>query len=132
MSTATLDALGTGRRKTSVARVRVRSGSGKITINNRELDEFFPTPQYKNQVIAALDHCEVRESVDISIRVHGGGLTGQAGACLQGIARALLKHDSDLEEKLREKGFLTRDSRMKERKKPGLKGARRAGQFSKR
>lgn len=132
MSTATLDALGTGRRKTSVARVRVRSGSGKITINNRELDEFFPIPQYKNQVIAALDHCEVKDSVDITIRVHGGGLTGQAGACLQGIARALLKHDSDLEEKLREKGFLTRDSRMKERKKPGLKGARRAGQFSKR
>ncbi|CAN0374223.1 unnamed protein product, partial [Ectocarpus sp. 4 AP-2014] len=102
------------------------------TINNRELDEFFPIPQYKNQVIAALDHCEVKDSVDITIRVHGGGLTGQAGACLQGIARALLKHDSDLEEKLREKGFLTRDSRMKERKKPGLKGARRAGQFSKR
>jgi len=132
MSTATLDALGTGRRKTSVARVRIRSGSGKITINDRELDEFFPIPQYKNQVVAPLNYCEVRESVDVSIRVHGGGLTGQAGACLQGIARALLKHDSDLEEKLREKHFLTRDSRMKERKKPGLKGARRAGQFSKR
>ncbi|MEO0529160.1 MAG: 30S ribosomal protein S9 [Planctomycetota bacterium] len=132
MPTATLDALGTGRRKTSVARVRIRSGSGKITINNRELDEFFPTPQYRNQVLAALEHCEVKDSVDVVIRVHGGGLTGQAGACMQGIARALLKHDSDLEEKLREKHFLTRDSRMKERKKPGLKGARRAGQFSKR
>ena len=132
MPTATPDALGTGRRKTSVARVRIRPGSGKITINDRELDEFFPIPQYKNPVVAPLDHCEVRESVDVIIRVHGGGLTGQAGACMQGIARALLKHDSDLEEKLREKHFLTRDSRMKERKKPGLRGARRGTQFSKR
>lgn len=132
MPTATLDALGTGRRKTSVARVRIRPGDGKITINNRELDEFFPVPQYKNQVLAPLEHCEVKETVDVVIRVHGGGLTGQAGACLQGIARALLKHDSDLEEKLREHNLLTRDSRMKERKKPGLKKARRAGQFSKR
>jgi len=132
MSAATLDALGTGRRKTSVARVRIRPGSGKITINSRELDDFFPTPQYKNQVLAPLEQCEVRDSVDVVIRVHGGGLTGQAGACLQGIARALLKHDSDLDEKLREKHFLTRDSRMKERKKPGLRGARRGTQFSKR
>lgn len=132
MSTATLDALGTGRRKTSVARVRIRPGSGKITINNRELDEFFPTQQYKNAVVAPLDHCEIRDSVDVVIRVHGGGLTGQSGACMQGIARALLKHDSDLDEKLREKQFLTRDSRMKERKKPGLRGARRGTQFSKR
>lgn len=132
MPTATPDALGTGRRKTSVARVRIRPGSGKITINNRELDEFFPIPQYKNAVVAPLDHAEVRESVDVVIRVHGGGPTGQAGACMQGIARALLRHDSDLAEKLREKDFLTRDSRMKERKKPGLRGARRGRQFSKR
>ena len=132
MSTATLDALGTGRRKTSVARVRVRQGSGKITINQRELDEFFPIAQHKNAVVAPLDHCEVRESVDVIIRVHGGGPTGQAGACMQGIARALLKHDSDLQEKLREQDFLTRDSRMKERKKPGLRKARRGRQFSKR
>ncbi len=132
MSTATLDALGTGRRKTSVARVRIRQGSGKITINNRELDDFFTTQQYRNAVLVPLEHCEIKDSVDVVIRVHGGGLTGQSGACTQGIARALLKHDSDLEEKLREKAFLTRDSRMKERKKPGLKGARRAGQFSKR
>lgn len=132
MSTATLDALGTGRRKTSVARVRIRPGSGKITINNRELDEFFTTQQYRNAVLAPLEHCEVKDSVDVVIRVHGGGLTGQSGACMQGIARALLKHDSDLDEKLREKQFLTRDSRMKERKKPGLRGARRGTQFSKR
>ncbi|MEQ8849440.1 30S ribosomal protein S9 [Botrimarina sp.] len=132
MPSATLDALGTGRRKTSVARVRIRPGNGKITINQRELDDFFPIPQYKNQVLAPLEHCEVKDSVDVVILVHGGGLTGQAGACMQGIARALLKHDSDLDEKLREKHFLTRDSRMKERKKPGLRGARRGTQFSKR
>lgn len=134
MSTAekVIDALGTGRRKTSVARVRIRPGSGKITINNRELEEFFPVQQHQNAVVAPIDHCEVRSSVDVIIRVHGGGLTGQSGACMQGIARALVKHDSELEEKLREKTFLSRDSRMKERKKPGLHGARRGSQFSKR
>ncbi|MEM6331283.1 MAG: 30S ribosomal protein S9 [Planctomycetota bacterium] len=127
-----LDALGTGRRKTSVARVRIRPGSGKITINKRELEDYFPIQQDRNAVVAPLDHCEVRSGVDVLIRVHGGGGTGQAGACMQGIARALLKYDSDLQEKLREKNFLSRDSRMKERKKPGLHGARRGTQFSKR
>jgi len=126
------EALGTGRRKTSVARVRIRAGSGKIKINRRELEEFFCVDQDRNTVLSPLVHCEVRDDVDIIIRVHGGGTTGQAGACMQGIARALLKHDSDLEEKLREKSFLTRDARMKERKKPGLHGARRGTQFSKR
>lgn len=126
------EALGTGRRKTSVARVRIRQGSGKITVNKRPVEEFFCVEQDRNAVAAALVHCEVRDSVDVIIRVHGGGTTGQAGACMQGIARALLKHDSDLEEKLREKSFLTRDARMKERKKPGLHGARRGTQFSKR
>lgn len=130
--TRTLDALGTGRRKTSVARVRIRPGSGQILINKREMEEFFPIPQHRNAVVAPLDHCEVRGSVDVVVRVHGGGQTGQAGACMQGIARALLKYDSDLHEKLREKDFLSRDSRMKERKKPGLHGARRGTQFSKR
>jgi small subunit ribosomal protein S9 len=125
-------AIGTGRRKTSVARVRIRAGKGKITINGRELEEFFRIEQDRNAVTAALDHCEVRGSVDVWIRVDGGGTTGQAGACTQGIARALLKHDSDLIEKLREKNFLSRDSRMKERKKYGLHGARRGTQFSKR
>ena len=134
MSTAEkqLDAIGTGRRKTSVARVRIRPGSGQITINNKGLEEYFPVQQCRNAVVAPLDHCELRSSVDVIIRVHGGGPTGQAGACMQGIARALLKHDSDLQEKLREQDFLTRDSRMKERKKPGLRGARRGTQFSKR
>lgn len=133
MSTvATNEALGTGRRKTSVARVRIRPGSGKITINDREFEEFFRIEQDRNAVVAPLDHCEVRDKVDVAIRVSGGGTTGQAGACMQGIARALLKHDSDLIEKLREKSFLTRDARMKERKKYGLHGARRGTQFSKR
>ena len=126
------EALGTGRRKTSVARVRIRAGNGTITINKRPLDEFFRTDQDRNAVVAPLNHCEVRDQVDVIIRVHGGGTTGQAGACMQGIARALLKHDSDLAEKLREEHFLTRDARMKERKKPGLHGARRGTQFSKR
>ena len=130
--TKVIDALGTGRRKTSVARVRIRPGSGKITINKRELDEYFPVPQDRNAVLAPLESCELRDSVDIVIRVHGGGNTGQAGACMQGIGRALMKYDSDLHEKLREGEFLTRDSRMKERKKPGLHGARRGTQFSKR
>lgn len=132
MAATVEEALGTGRRKTSVARVRVREGSGKITINKRELNDFFQVEQDRKTVLAPLEHCEVLDSVDVMIRCHGGGTTGQAGACMQGIARALLKHDSDLTEKLREKNFLTRDSRMKERKKPGLHGARRGTQFSKR
>lgn len=132
MAATVEEALGTGRRKSSVARVRIREGSGKITINKRDLDDFFRIEQDRKAVLAPLDHCEVRDSVDVIIRCHGGGTTGQAGACMQGIARALLKHDSDLAEKLRENHFLTRDSRMKERKKPGLHGARRGTQFSKR
>jgi small subunit ribosomal protein S9 len=127
-----IDALGTGRRKTSVARVRIRAGSGKLTINDRELEDFFKVEQDRNAVVAPLDHAGVRNSVDVKILVHGGGSTGQAGACMQGIARALMRYDSDLSEKLREKQFLTRDARMKERKKPGLRGARRGTQFSKR
>lgn len=135
MSPATekiIDALGTGRRKTSVARVRIRPGTGKILINERPMEEYFTIDQDRNAVVAPLEHCGVRESVDVIIRAHGGGNTGQAGACLQGIARALLRYDSDLSDKLREKHFLTRDARMKERKKPGLHGARRGTQFSKR
>lgn len=127
-----IDALGTGRRKTSVARVRIRPGSGQLTINERPLEDYFTIQQDRNAVVAPLEHAGVRGSVDVIIRVHGGGNTGQAGACVQGIARALMRYDSDLAEKLREKQFLTRDSRMKERKKPGLHGARRGTQFSKR
>jgi len=131
-ATASEEALGTGRRKTSVARVRITAGMGKITINDRELADFFKIEQDRNAVTAPLDQAEVRNAVDVVIRVHGGGTTGQAGACMQGIARALIKHDSDLNDKLREKHFLTRDARMKERKKYGLHGARRGTQFSKR
>ena len=128
-----IDALGTGRRKTSVARVRIRAGSGKLTINDRDAGRLFSrSSQDRNAVVAPLEHTGVRNSVDVMIRVHGGGSTGQAGACMQGIARALMRYDSDLDAKLREKSFLTRDARMKERKKPGLHGARRGTQFSKR
>jgi len=126
------DALGTGRRKSSVARVRIRAGSGQILINKRPLEEYFTIQQDQNSVVAPIDHVEKRSDIDVSIRVHGGGNTGQSGACKQGIARALIAFDSELESKLRESGFLTRDSRMKERKKPGLHGARRGTQFSKR
>ena len=126
------DSLGTGRRKSSVARVRVRAGSGSILINKRPLDEYFPLDQQRNAVLAPLVHTGQRESVDVIIRVHGGGTTGQSDACKLGIARALKQYDGELEEALRDSGLLTRDSRMVERKKPGLRGARRATQFSKR
>jgi small subunit ribosomal protein S9 len=128
----TSDALGTGRRKTSVARVRVRSGSGQIRINGREFAEYFPREQDRRVVTDVLDAVEQRQRVDVIIRVSGGGPTGQAGACRMGIARALLSHNGELFPVLRDRGFLTRDARMKERKKYGLHGARRGVQFSKR
>ncbi len=126
------DALGTGRRKTSVARVRVRAGSGKVTINKRDIEEYFPNEQDRNALLGPVIATEKKNEVDIIIRVHGGGNTGQAGACRMGIARALVSYDSEAFQALRDGGFLTRDSRMKERKKPGLRGARRGTQFSKR
>jgi small subunit ribosomal protein S9 len=126
------DALGTGRRKTSVARVRLRAGSGKITINERPFEEYFLIDQDRRAVLDVLDAVGKREAVDIKIRVSGGGMTGQAGACRMGIARALISLDAELFPPLRDGRFLTRDSRMKERKKYGLHGARRGTQFSKR
>ena len=126
------DSLGTGRRKSSVARVRVRPGDGKILINKRELDDYFVRDQQRNAVLAPLEHTGTRTDVDVIIRVHGGGFTGQADACKLGIARALKKYNPELEEALRDSHLLTRDSRMVERKKPGLRGARRGTQFSKR
>jgi small subunit ribosomal protein S9 len=126
------DILGTGRRKTSVARVRIRPGEGKIRINNRELDEFFANIRQRNAVVAPLEQTGKRTQLDIVIRVDGGGITGQADACKLGIARALKKFDEQLADGLRDSGLLTRDSRMKERKKYGLRGARRGTQFSKR
>jgi small subunit ribosomal protein S9 len=126
------DSLGTGRRKTSVARVRIRPGSGKILINERPLDEYFHIEQDRRAVLSALDQTGKRDSVDVIVKVHGGGITGQSGAIKLGIARALRKLDPEVDETLRHSGLLTRDGRMKERKKYGLRGARKGTQFSKR
>ena len=126
------DVLGTGRRKTSVARVRVRAGNGTITVNGRPLNEYFPTEQNQSQLLEPLDVVNKRGEVDVLINVTGGGPTGQAGACRMGIARALCGYDGETFPAMRGQGFLTRDSRMKERKKYGLRGARRGTQFSKR
>lgn len=149
---------GTGRRKTSVARVRLSDGKGSIKINDRPLEDFFTETKDRNAVTAPLDLCEVRNKTEVHIRVHGGGITGQAGAIKQGLARALKDMfggdvkpaatppgegaeapadgadagPSGMVKKLRDSGFLTRDGRMKERKKYGRKGARRSFQFSKR
>ena len=125
------DILGTGRRKTSVARVRVRPGEGKIKINNRTLEEYFCNIRQRNAVVAPLEQTGKRAQFDVLIHVDGGGITGQADACKLGIARALKKSGEDMD-KLRENALLTRDGRMKERKKYGLRGARRGTQFSKR
>ncbi|MCA9129315.1 MAG: 30S ribosomal protein S9 [Planctomycetales bacterium] len=126
------DSLGTGRRKSSVARVRLRPGTGKFTINGRDLKEFFPTDQHQQAVLQTLARVQQTDSVDVVVRVAGGGLTGQAGAIRMALARALCSHSEENFQPLRDDGFLTRDSRMKERKKPGLHGARRGTQFSKR
>lgn len=126
------DSLGTGRRKTSVARVRVRPGSGTILINNRPFDEYFVNDRDRNNVLAPLEKSGKLDAVDVTIRVHGGGTTGQSGACMLGIARALIKLDAETFDPLRHNHLLTRDSRMKERKHYGLRGARRGTQFSKR
>jgi small subunit ribosomal protein S9 len=126
------DCLGTGRRKTSVARVRIRPGSGKITVNDREFDEYFCTDAERRQVVETLDHVGHREKVDVIVRVSGGGPMSQAGAVRMGLARALVSMSEENFHPLRDDGFLTRDSRMKERKKYGLRGARRGTQFSKR
>jgi len=131
-TTATNDILGTGRRKSSVARVRVRPGAGKVTVNQRPLDDYFYNEQHRRAVLAPLVHTGVRDQVDVIVRVGGGGITGQADACKLGIARALKRYSSELENSLRDSGLLTRDGRMKERKKYGLRGARRGTQFSKR
>jgi small subunit ribosomal protein S9 len=130
--TSSEEVLGTGRRKTAVARVRLRPGKGQVTINGRELANYFPNEKERNQVLDPLKLTERLQTVDVVIRVGGGGPSGQAGACKLGIARALKLYDSGLDETLRHSGFMTRDGRMKERKKYGLRGARRGTQFSKR
>lgn len=126
------EALGTGRRKSSVAQVRVKSGTGKIAINGRSLEDYFPIIKDRRAVLDVLTATGAQDSVDVRIKVVGGGKTGQSGACRMGIARALVNYDAEHFTVLRDGGFLTRDSRMKERKKYGLRGARRGVQFSKR
>ena len=123
---------GTGRRKESVARVRLVAGDGRIVINGRDIDEYFGLETLKAIVRQPLVLTDTQDRYDVLVNVHGGGFTGQAGAIRHGIARALLKVDPELRPALKKAGFLTRDPRMKERKKYGLKGARRAPQFSKR
>ena len=123
---------GTGRRKSSVARVYVMPGKGNITINKRDIDDYFGLETLKVIVRQPLELIGAVDKFDIKISVHGGGYTGQAGAIRHGIARALVQADAENRPALKKAGFLTRDPRMKERKKYGLKAARRAPQFSKR
>ncbi|MCI7523463.1 MAG: 30S ribosomal protein S9 [Roseburia hominis] len=123
---------GTGRRKSSVARVYLVPGTGKVTINKRDMDEYFGLDTLKVIVRQPLTATETADKFDVLVNVRGGGYTGQAGAIRHGIARALLNVDADYRPILKSAGFLTRDPRMKERKKYGLKAARRAPQFSKR
>ncbi len=123
---------GTGRRKSSVARVRIKPGSGKLIVNKKELTDYFRRVQDQNSVMAPLKAVEGVNSFDVFINVKGGGTTGQSGASLLGIARALKNYDENYLQALRDSGHLTRDPRMVERKKPGQRGARKRFQFSKR
>ena len=123
---------GTGRRKSSIARVYLVPGTGKITINKKDMEEYFGLETLKVIVRQPLVATNTVDKFDVIVSVHGGGFTGQAGAIRHGISRALLKADEDFRPVLKKAGFLTRDPRMKERKKYGLKAARRAPQFSKR
>ena len=123
---------GTGRRKSSVARVRIKPGSGKLIVNKKELTDYFRRVQDQNNVLAPLKVVDAMNNFDVFINVNGGGTTGQSGASLLGIARALKNYDDNYVQALRDSGHLTRDPRMVERKKPGQKGARKRFQFSKR
>ena len=123
---------GTGRRKKSIARVYLVPGTGKITVNKRDIDEYFGLETLKVIVRQPLAATQTADKFDVLVNVHGGGTTGQAGAIRHGISRALLQADNEYRPTLKAAGFLTRDPRMKERKKYGLKAARRAPQFSKR
>ncbi|MBM7869636.1 small subunit ribosomal protein S9 [Clostridium pascui] len=124
--------IGTGRRKKSVARVRLVPGEGKVIVNKRDIENYFGLETLRVIVNQPLVLTATKEKFDVIVNVHGGGFTGQAGAIRHGISRALLKADENLKPALKQEGFLTRDPRMKERKKYGLKKARRAPQFSKR
>jgi len=124
--------LGTGRRKTSTARIRLVEGTGKITVNDREAESYFTTENFAKSAVAPLVTASLREKIDVTANVAGGGISGQAGAVSQGIARALQKMNPELRAVLKKAGHLTRDSREKERKKAGQPGARKRFQFSKR
>jgi small subunit ribosomal protein S9 len=123
---------GIGRRKTSSARVRIMSGNGQFIVNNKQAVEFFPRLGDIDIILGPLHAVEMEGKLDISVKVKGGGITGQTGAVRHGLARALVKMDPELRPVMRKGGFLTRDSRMKERKKPGLKRARKAPTYTKR
>ena len=122
----------TGRRRTSVASVRLKAGSGKIEVNKREFNDYFPTTTLQTAVLRPLELAGRKQHVDITLKTSGGGVAGQAGASSLAIARALLKLDANLRPELKKNGLLTRDPRMKERKKPGRPGASKRFQFSKR
>jgi small subunit ribosomal protein S9 len=124
--------LATGKRKSSIARVTLLPGNGKIEVNKRSLEEFFPRPLHQTMVKQPLAVSGYEGNVDVRVRVHGGGISGQAGAIRHGVARALTEIDSELRGDLKRRGFLTRDARVKERRKAGLKKARKRPQFSKR
>ena len=124
--------LGTGRRKTSTARVRVTEGSGKLSVNGRDFEDYFSHENFAKQAYAPLLTVELRDKIDVSANVSGGGVAGQAGAVAHGIARALQKLNAELRSKLKKAGHLRRDPREKERKKAGQPGARKRFQFSKR
>ncbi|MBU4194343.1 MAG: 30S ribosomal protein S9 [Actinobacteria bacterium] len=123
---------GTGRRKEAVARVRIYPGSGEFDVNGVSLDRYFPNRRHRIEVLSPLVKLDLKESFDVVVKVEGGGISGQAGALKLGIARALLESDESLRADLKKGGYLSRDARIKERKKYGLKGARRKPQFSKR
>jgi len=123
---------GTGRRKASVARVRIKSGSGDFMVNGRDLAEFFNEERDRNNIADVLKATNTHGGLEVQVTVHGGGFTGQAGAIVLGLGRALMRYDQSLEPTLRDRGFLTRDPRRVERKKPGQPGARKRFQFSKR
>ncbi|MEY5009667.1 MAG: ribosomal protein [Verrucomicrobiota bacterium] len=124
--------IATGRRKTAVARIRMSAGTGKIQVNGRPLEEYFKTVNLQNTVLQPFEVAKVSNTFDVKVNTHGGGTSGQAGAVRLAIARALTEANSELRGSLKVEGLLTRDPRMKERKKPGQPGARKRFQFSKR
>ena len=129
---AAIEYYGTGRRKTSTARVFLRPGSGTLTINRKTFEQAFPTEAHRNQIKQPLAVTETADKFDVLATIAGGGIAGQAGALRLGIARALVEYNLELRPRLKKEGFLTRDARIKERKKYGQKGARKRFQFSKR